>query len=85
MYKRSSRDELGTLSQLQECFNRKNFRADVMSAVNPDRQFLGLVTSGYVVIAMMEYLQMESKDERPANFREGMNLSTFPTKLLMLL
>ena len=52
-----------------------------MSAVNPDRQFLGLVTSGYVVIAVMEYLQMGSKDERPASFREGMNRSAFFDKV----
>ena len=63
----------GTVIQLQVRFHRKNLKTNVIAAVNADRKSLNLITYRYAVLAAMEYLKLQDKDEKPANFHEGMD------------
>ena len=65
------------MSQLCVKFDRKNVRADVKKAVNADRQFLDLITDGFVILAAMEDKKMTDIDDTPQDFGSNVDLKSY--------
>ena len=65
------------MSQLCVKFDRKNVRADVKKAVNADRQFLEIITDGFVILAVMEDKKQTNIDDTPQDFGEHIDLKSY--------
>lgn len=68
MYKGSSGREIGTLFQLKNYFNQRNVTSNVKQSFNHDEEFLEFATNGYVVLAAMHVLNMQSLNDIPNSF-----------------
>lgn len=68
MYKSSSGREIGTLFQLKNYFNHRNVTSNVKQSFNHDEDFLEFATNGYVVLAAMHVLNMQSLNDIPNSF-----------------
>lgn len=68
MYKGSSGREIGTLFQLKNYFNHRNVTSNVKQSFNHDEEFLEFATNGYVVLAAMHVLNMQSLNDIPNSF-----------------
>ncbi len=81
--------ERGTLYQLWNLIDRRNVTTNVKSDINAAEDFLETVVEGYIVAAVMKYLDMKSLDDFPdedivppniwmvdscSNYREGLQM-----------
>ena len=66
MYKSTSASDVGTIFQLCNLINRKNIGNKPSKDVNAFEDFFHLIVESHVLAAAMEFLGMESIDDKPA-------------------
>ncbi len=59
--------ERGTLYQLRNLINRRNVKKEVKSDVNAIEYFIEVVTTGYIVSAVMTHLGMSHINDIPSD------------------
>ena len=67
MYKSTSASDVGTIFQLRNLINRKNNIGNKPSKdINAFEDFFHLIVESHVLATAMEFLGMESIDDKPA-------------------
>ena len=67
LYKTTSGMEMGTLCQLRNLINRRNVTQRPKENVHAAEDFLGIVTTGHILAAVMTHLRMSSVDDMPSS------------------
>ncbi|XP_078590946.1 uncharacterized protein LOC144870520 [Branchiostoma floridae x Branchiostoma japonicum] len=75
-YDPRSATEKGTLFQLRNRFDRRNVTKSTKDSFNPNREFLNFVSSGYLILAVMESLDMSNMKGRPSLAPRGIETDT---------
>ncbi len=67
LYDTKSGMERGTFYQLRSLINRRNVKKEVKSDVNAAEYFIEIVVTGYIVSAVLSYLDMACIDDTPSD------------------
>ncbi|XP_066302187.1 uncharacterized protein [Branchiostoma lanceolatum] len=75
-YKTTSAREKGTLFQLRNRFDRRNVTQTTKDSFNANREFLHFVSSGMLILAVMETLGLSDINGRPPDAPRGIEINS---------
>ncbi len=81
LYDTKSGMERDTLYQLRNLINRRNVKKEVKSDVNAIEDFIEVVTTGYIVSAVMTHLGMSHNNDIPVILSYSMTYGWRTTQL----